>query len=79
MRRKTPIERHSLSHRSQVDLREWTWEMERWDENAARSYRNDDAVHATNASFTDLTGLQQASSAPNQTLGSTAQANVGKR
>ena len=37
--------------------------------NAARLYRTDDAVHATNASFTDLTALQQASSAPNQTLG----------
>jgi len=36
--------------------------------NAARLYRTDDAVHATNASFTDLTGMQQASSAPNQTL-----------
>ncbi len=36
---------------------------------AARLYRTDDAVHATNASFTDLTALQQASSAPNQTLG----------
>jgi hypothetical protein len=37
--------------------------------NAARLYRTDDAVNATNASFTDLTALQQASSAPNQTLG----------
>ena len=37
--------------------------------NAARLYRTDDAVHATNASFTDLTALQQASSAPNQTIG----------
>jgi len=36
--------------------------------NAARLYRTDDAVTATNASFTDLTALQQASSAPNQTL-----------
>ncbi len=37
--------------------------------NAARLYRTNDAVNATNASFTDLTALQQASSAPNQTLG----------
>lgn len=37
--------------------------------NAARLYRTDDAVTATNASFTDLTALQQASSAPNQTIG----------
>ena len=36
--------------------------------NQARVYRTDDAVTATNASFTDLTALQQASSAPNQTL-----------
>lgn len=36
--------------------------------NAARLYRTDDAVTATNGSFTDLTALQQASSAPNQTL-----------
>src|SRR4029453_17435114 len=34
----------------------------------ARGYRTDDAVTATNASFTDLTALQQASTAPNQTL-----------
>ncbi len=37
--------------------------------NIARLYRTDDAVNATNASFTDLTALQQASSAPNQTIG----------
>ncbi|HEU0275644.1 MAG TPA: hypothetical protein VFQ83_14050, partial [Candidatus Udaeobacter sp.] len=37
--------------------------------NAARLYRTDDAVSATDASFTDLTALQDASSAPNQTLG----------
>jgi hypothetical protein len=37
--------------------------------NIARLYRTDDAVHATNASFTDLTAVQQASSAPNQTIG----------
>jgi hypothetical protein len=37
--------------------------------NAARLYRTDDAVNATDASFTDLTALQDASSAPNQTLG----------
>jgi hypothetical protein len=37
--------------------------------NAARLYRTDDAVTATNASFTDLTALQQASSAPDQTIG----------
>ena len=36
--------------------------------NQARLYRTDDAVTATNASFTDLTALQQASGAPNQTL-----------
>ena len=36
--------------------------------NQARLYRTDDAVHATDGSFTDLTALQQASSAPNQTL-----------
>jgi hypothetical protein len=36
--------------------------------NQARLYRTDDAVHATDASFTDLTAAQQASSAPNQTL-----------
>src|SRR5581483_1572952 len=34
----------------------------------ARLYRTDDAVTATDASFTNLTALQQASSAPNQTL-----------
>jgi hypothetical protein len=37
--------------------------------NLARLYRTDDAVTATNASFTDLTALQQASGVPNQTLG----------
>ena len=31
-------------------------------------YRTDDAVNATNASFTDLTAVQQTSAAPNQTL-----------
>jgi len=36
--------------------------------NQARLYRTDDAVAATNASFTDLTAMQQASGAPNQTL-----------
>jgi hypothetical protein len=36
--------------------------------NQAHLFRTDDAVHATNGSFTDLTALQQASSAPNQTL-----------
>lgn len=36
--------------------------------NQARLYRTDDAVTATDASFTDLTAVQQASSAPNQTL-----------
>jgi len=36
--------------------------------NQARLYRTDNAVTATNASFTDLTALQQASTAPNQTL-----------
>jgi hypothetical protein len=36
--------------------------------NRARLYRTDDAVTATNASFTDLTAVQEASSAPNQTL-----------
>jgi hypothetical protein len=36
--------------------------------NQARLFRTDDAVHATDGSFTDLTALQQASSAPNQTL-----------
>jgi len=36
--------------------------------NQARLYRTDDAVNATDASFTDLTAVQQASSAPNQTL-----------
>jgi len=35
----------------------------------ARLYRTDDAATATNASFTNLTALQQASSAPNQTIG----------
>jgi hypothetical protein len=37
--------------------------------NIARLYRTDDAVTATDASFTDLTALQDASSAPNQTIG----------
>ncbi len=37
--------------------------------NIARLYRTDDAVTATNASFTDLTAIQQASAAPNQTIG----------
>jgi hypothetical protein len=36
--------------------------------NRARLYRTDDAVTATNASFTDLTAVQEASAAPNQTL-----------
>jgi len=36
--------------------------------NQARVYRTDDAVTATNATFTDLTALQQTSGAPNQTL-----------
>jgi hypothetical protein len=36
--------------------------------NQARLYRTDDAVAATNASFTDLTAMQQASGAHNQTL-----------
>jgi hypothetical protein len=36
--------------------------------NQARLYRTDDAVAATNGSFTDLTAVQQGSSAPNQTL-----------
>jgi hypothetical protein len=36
--------------------------------NQARLYRTDDAVTATDASFTDLTAVQQASTAPNQTL-----------
>jgi len=36
--------------------------------NQARLYRTDDAVTATDLSFTDLTAAQQASSAPNQTL-----------
>jgi hypothetical protein len=36
--------------------------------NQARLYRTDDAVNATNANFTDLTALQQASGAPNQTI-----------
>ncbi len=36
--------------------------------NQARLYRTDDAVTATDASFTDLTQVQQMSSAPNQTL-----------
>jgi len=36
--------------------------------NQARLYRTDDAVTATDASFTDLTAVQQASAAPNQTL-----------
>jgi hypothetical protein len=36
--------------------------------NQARLYRTDNAVTATNASFTDLTAVQQASGAPNQTL-----------
>ena len=37
--------------------------------NTAHLYRTDDAVNATDASFTDLTALQEASSAPNQTIG----------
>jgi hypothetical protein len=36
--------------------------------NQARLYRTNDAVHATNANFTNLTSVQQNSSAPNQTL-----------
>jgi hypothetical protein len=36
--------------------------------NQAHLYRTDDALTATDASFTDLTLLQQASSAPNQTI-----------
>jgi len=36
--------------------------------NRARLYRTDDAVNATDASFTDLTAVQDASLAPNQTL-----------
>ena len=37
--------------------------------NIARLYRTDDAVTATDASFTDLTQMQQTSAAPNQTIG----------
>jgi hypothetical protein len=37
--------------------------------NIAHLYRTDDAVNATDASFTDLTALQDASNAPNQTIG----------
>ena len=36
--------------------------------NQAKLYRTDDAVTATDASFTDLTAMQQSSVAPNQTL-----------
>jgi hypothetical protein len=36
--------------------------------NRARLYRTNDAVTATNASFTDLTAVQEALAAPNQTL-----------
>ncbi len=36
--------------------------------NRARLYRTDDAVTATDASFTNLTAVQEASGAPNQTL-----------
>ena len=36
--------------------------------NRARLYRTDDAVTATDASFTNLTAIQDASAAPNQTL-----------
>ena len=36
--------------------------------NRARLFRTDDAVAATDASFTDLTAIQDASAAPNQTL-----------
>jgi hypothetical protein len=36
--------------------------------NQARLYRTDDAATATDGSFTDLTAVQQASTAPNQTL-----------
>ena len=36
--------------------------------NQAHLYRTDNALAATDASFTDLTALQQASSAPNQTI-----------
>src|SRR6266403_5343159 len=36
--------------------------------NRARLYRTDNAVTATNASFTNLTAIQDASAAPNQTL-----------
>ena len=57
MPRKIPIGRHSLSHRSQVDLRECTWALEIASDRdeRARLYRTDDAVPATDASFTDLT------------------------
>ncbi len=37
--------------------------------NAAQLYRTDDAVNATDASFTNLSALQDGSSAPNQTTG----------
>src|SRR5207237_2606249 len=43
----------------------------------ARLFRTNDAVHATNANFTNLTTLQQASSAPNQTLDYCGDAAVG--
>src|SRR6266496_2672835 len=36
--------------------------------NRARLFRTDDAVAATDASFTNLTAIQEASAAPNQTL-----------
>jgi hypothetical protein len=45
--------------------------------NQARLYRTDDAVTATNASFTDLTALQQSSGVVDQTLNYCGDAAVG--
>jgi hypothetical protein len=45
--------------------------------NQARLYRTNDAVHAMNASFVNLTTMQQASTAPNQTLDYCGDVNVG--
>jgi hypothetical protein len=47
--------------------------------NQARLYRTDDAVAATNASFTDLTAMQEASPVHNQTLNYCGDPNVGSQ
>ena len=69
---RTPIERPSLSHRSPDGLTRMYVGDGKFQHQLRRTRRACIApttpLHATNASFTDLTAVQQASSAPNQTI-----------